>query len=336
MAMLNSQRVTSGLHPPVWDPKPHGILDFKGQTSWFQEGLGCDFITSQDNEIAQMGPARQRWGVYPEKMGSLRFTNQHPRCTSLRNPSEKPPEIDGFSFGGQSLQRWLKSLPKIHEIKCNHLHSSSQVGMDKTWKSTMNFQLKWETHLQMAELWLQFLIARVSPRISISKQMSHQNSTSSMGVQASPTYYLAFWLGSPLPQSHPTMADRPLFAHQIPISVKLKLSRILNFSFCWKKSVFFSCLGQLPRCFSHIPFFLLVKSPCSPVNFIPWAPGAPPREIQQPFRREARQAIGAHEEQLLEEPRTGPTGTVAAGDPLLAKLKCLVSSMDWFKIYGKP
>ena len=103
----------------------------------------------------------------------------------------------------------------------------------------MNFQLKWETHLQMAELWLQFLIARVSPRISISKQMSHQNSTSSMGVQASPTYYLAFWLGSPLPNH----IQPWLIAHFLLIKSLFQLSlsclEFLIFRFAEKSQSFF-------------------------------------------------------------------------------------------------
>ena len=156
-----------------------------------------------------------------------------------------------------------------------------------------------------------------------------------MGVQASPTYYLAFWLGSPLPNH----IQPWLIAHFLLIKSLFQLSlsclEFLIFRFAEKSQSFFLVWVSSQDVFLT-SLFLLVKSPCSPVNFIPWAPGAPPREIQQPFRREARQAIGAHEEQLLEEPRTGPTGTVAAGDPLLAKLKCLVSSMDWFKIYGKP
>ena len=99
----------------------------------------------------------------------------------------------------------------------------------------------------MAELWLQFLITRVSPRISI---FNGCPSFSNL------LFTILAWLTAA--QSHPTMADRPLFAHQIPISVKLKLFRILNFSFCWKESAFF-LFGSAPKMFFSHPFFFVGK-----------------------------------------------------------------------------
>ena len=69
--------------------------------------------------------------------------------------------------------------------------------------------------------------------------MSHQNSTSSMGVQASPTYYLAFWLGSPLPNH----IQPWLIAHFLLIKSLFQLSlsclEFLIFRFAEKSQSFF-------------------------------------------------------------------------------------------------
>jgi hypothetical protein len=108
----------------------------------------------------------------------------------------------------------------------------------------------------------------------ISTDLNPQGSQSSMGVQASPTYYLPFWLGSPLPNH----IQPWLIAHFLLIKSLFQLSlsflEFLIFRFAEKNQHFF-CLGQLPRCFSHIPFFLLVKNAMVSGELHPLGPRGP-------------------------------------------------------------
>ena len=205
----------------------------------------------------------------------------------------------------------------------------------------MNFQLKWATHLHMAELWLQFLIARVYPRISISKDLNFQWVSKLLQLTI---YHSGLAQRCPITSNH---GWSPTFwsSNHIKSLFQLSLSflEFWFFRFAEKKNSFFFWFGTAPKMFFSHPFFLLVKSPCSPVNFIPWAPWAP----TGPTSRDSTAVPPRGSTSDWRARRATPRGTSNGdryggpqrdgwGAPNRAKLKCLLSSMDWFKIYGKP
>ena len=91
----------------------------------------------------------------------------------------------------------------------------------------------------------------------ISKDLNLQGSQSSMGVQASPTYYLPFWLGSPLPNH----IQPWLIAHFLVIKSLFQLSlsclEFLIFRFAEKNSLFVCLFGSAPKMFFSHPFFFV-------------------------------------------------------------------------------
>ena len=88
---------------------------FKGQTSWFQEGLGCDFITAQDNEIAQMGPAPAKNGEFwPGKKWDPYGSHGHP--TFNGHDEKEPIKIGGTDsiYFWPIFQAYVRAYP--HKI----------------------------------------------------------------------------------------------------------------------------------------------------------------------------------------------------------------------------